>query len=67
MITLVGDFRQYILDLAYAGVLLGRQRLEQGLLLVALSGYASVYCTKMNWYFQCVWAKCTGRARGARE
>src|SRR5258706_103460 len=45
-----------------ACVLLGRQRFERGLLLMALSGYASVY--NMNTYFQLVWKTCGCSCRG---
>jgi hypothetical protein len=47
-----------------AYVLLGRQRFERRLLLMALSGYASVY--KMRIYFQLVCKECGCSMQGAR-
>jgi hypothetical protein len=64
MITLVDDFRQQILYVRRT-LLLGRQRMEQRLLLAAVSGYASVY--KMNRYFQPGSEKCGRLAHGARQ
>jgi hypothetical protein len=51
--------------LAGACVLLGRQRPERRLLLMALSGYASVY--NMNTYFQLVWKERDCSVRGTQE
>jgi hypothetical protein len=63
MITPAGNFRQWILGGFAGGVLLGRQRLERGLLRMALSGYASVY--NVNACLQLGWEKCRRLARGA--
>ena len=49
-IILDEEFRRKFTLFGGARVLLGRQRFERRLLLMALSGYASVY--KMNSYFQ---------------
>jgi hypothetical protein len=64
MITLVDDFGQQILCVRRT-VLLGRQRMEQGLLLAAVSGYASVY--NMNRYFERGFEQCGCLAQGARQ
>jgi hypothetical protein len=64
MITLVDDFRQQILYVRRT-LLLGRQRMEQGLLLAEDSGYASVY--KMNTYLQRRFKQCGCLAQGARQ
>jgi len=61
MIALVDDFGQQILYMRRT-MLLDRQRVEQGLLLAAVSGYASVY--KMNAYFQCGSDECGCLAQG---
>jgi hypothetical protein len=45
-------------------VLLRKQRQERGLLLMPLSGYASVY--NVNTCLQGVWEKCRSLARGVR-
>ena len=64
MITPAGGFRQCFPHLRLVSVvLLGRQRTERGLLLAAVSGYASVY--NMNRYFKRGCEECGCLAQGA--